>query len=103
MKTGIGAVSGKFAAILAAGMLMSACSAFQKENMPLTGEITDNGRECVTFRADDGTLYALANKASSFRPGDKVRVTGHGALMTTCTEAETLIVDKIVLLGGDAK
>ncbi len=91
MKTGIGAVSGKFAAILAAGMLT------------LTGEITDNGRECVTFRADDGTLYALANKASSFRPGDKVRVTGHGALMTTCTEAETLIVDKIVLLGGDAK
>ncbi|AJD51830.1 hypothetical protein ABIE64_001534 [Thalassospira sp. MBR-102] len=103
MKTGIGAVSGKFAAILAAGMLMSACSAFQKENMTLTGEITDNGRECVTFRADDGTLYALANKASNFRPGDKVRVTGHGALMTTCTEAETLIVDKIVLLGGDAK
>ncbi|KZB54367.1 DUF5818 domain-containing protein [Thalassospira xiamenensis] len=102
MKTGRGAVSGKFAAILAAGMLLSACSAFQKENMTLTGEITDNGRECVTFRADDGTLYALANKATRFRPGDKVRVTGHGALMTTCTEAETLIVDKIVLLGGES-
>ena len=63
-----------------------------------TGEITDQGQECVTFRANDGTLYALANKASGFRPGDLVRVTGHSALMTTCREASTLIVDKITML-----
>ncbi|OSQ48455.1 DUF5818 domain-containing protein [Thalassospira alkalitolerans] len=103
MKSGFRTVSGKVAAILAVGMLLSACSTFQKESFTLTGVITDQGRECVTFRSDDGTLYALANKASRFRPGDKVRVTGHGALMTTCSEAETLIVDKIVLLGAAAK
>ncbi|MFV1850780.1 MAG: DUF5818 domain-containing protein [Thalassospira sp.] len=85
-------------AVLGVAFALSACSVLQKENFTVGGEITDHGQECVTFRADDGTLYALANKATRFRPGDKVRVTGHTALMTTCTEATTLIVDKIVLL-----
>ncbi|AUG52683.1 DUF5818 domain-containing protein [Thalassospira marina] len=79
-------------------LLLGACSTFQRENITVSGEITDQGQECVTFRATDGTLYALANKATSFRPGDLVRVTGHSALMTTCREASTLIVDKITLL-----
>lgn len=87
-------------AIFAVAVALSACAFLQKDNFTITGEITDNGVECVTFRAEDGTMYALANKASRFRPGDKVRVTGHEALMTTCTEATTLIVDKIVLLGA---
>jgi len=98
MKTGLMAgLSGKIA-ILTVAVALSACSFIQKNNFTIAGEITDQGQECVTFRADDGTLYALANKATKFRPGDKVRVTGHEALMTTCTEASTLIVDKIVLL-----
>ena len=85
-------------AVFGVAVALSACSVLEKENFTVAGEITDQGRECVTFRAEDGTLYALANKASRFRPGDKVRVTGHNALMTTCTEATTLIVEKIVLL-----
>ncbi|MDP2698163.1 DUF5818 domain-containing protein [Thalassospira sp.] len=84
--------------LLALMMTLAACGSLQRDNMTLAGDITDHGRECVTFRAEDGTLYALANGASRFRPGDKVRVTGHEALMTTCPEATTLIVDKIVLL-----
>ncbi len=84
--------------VIGIALALSACSFLQKDNFTVVGEITDHGNECVTFRAEDGTLYALANKASRFRPGDKVRVTGHMALMTTCTEATTLIVDKIVML-----
>ncbi|MCC9622645.1 DUF5818 domain-containing protein [Thalassospira sp. MA62] len=85
-------------AVFGIAVLLTACSALQRDNFTVGGEITDHGRECVTFRAEDGTLYALANKATRFRPGDKVRVTGHEALMTTCTEATTLIVEKIVLM-----
>lgn len=90
-------VAGKIA-VLGVAVALSACSVLQKDNFTVAGQITDQGTECVTFRAEDGTLYALANKASRFRPGDKVRVTGHTALMTTCTEATTLIVEKIVML-----
>lgn len=82
----------------ALALLLGACSTFDRQTVTVSGEITDQGQECMTFRATDGTLYALANKASSFRPGDLVRVTGHSALMTTCREGETLIVDKITLL-----
>jgi len=85
-------------AVAGVALALAGCSFLQKENFTVGGEITDQGQECVTFRAEDGTLYALANKASRFRPGDKVRITGHLALMTTCTEATTLVVDKIVLL-----
>lgn len=89
-------------AVVGVVLALAGCSFLEKENFTVGGEITDQGQECVTFRADDGTLYALANKASQFRPGDKVRITGRLALMTTCTEATTLIVDKIVLLApGD--
>lgn len=98
MMTGLMAGFSKKVAIVAVAAAVSACSFIQKDNFTIAGEITDQGQECVTFRAEDGTMYALANKASRFRPGDKVRVTGHAALMTTCTEASTLIVDKIVLL-----
>jgi hypothetical protein len=102
MKNLFGAgLAGKIA-IAAVALVLAGCSFLQKENFTVGGEITDQGQECVTFRAEDGTLYALANKASRFRPGDKVRITGHLALMTTCTEATTLVVDKIVLLSpGD--
>ncbi|OKH89690.1 DUF5818 domain-containing protein [Thalassospira sp. TSL5-1] len=92
---------GKYTRIVGASalvLLLGACSTFDRETITTSGEITDQGQECVTFRATDGTLYALANKATSFRPGDLVRVTGHSALMTTCREATTLIVDKITLL-----
>lgn len=85
-------------AIVGVVFALAGCSFLQKESFTVDGKITDHGQECVTFRADDGTLYALASKASRFRPGDTVRITGHLALMTTCTEATTLIVDKIALL-----
>ncbi|MEQ8391699.1 MAG: DUF5818 domain-containing protein [Thalassospira sp.] len=98
MKNGYMVGLAKKIAVFTVAVTLSACSLLQKENFTVGGEITDHGQECVTFRAEDGTLYALANKASRLRPGAKVRVTGHLALMTTCTEATTLIVDKIVLL-----
>lgn len=98
MKNLIGAGLAQKIAIAGVVLALAGCSFLQKENFTVAGEITDQGQECVTFRADDGTLYALANKASRVRPGDKVRVTGHLALMTTCSEATTLIVDKIVVL-----
>ncbi|WP_339774477.1 DUF5818 domain-containing protein [uncultured Thalassospira sp.] len=88
----------KIVATSAMVLMLGACSTLNRDSITATGEITDQGQECVTFRANDGTLYALANKASGFRPGDRVRVTGHSALMTTCREASTLIVDKITLL-----
>ncbi|OSQ39952.1 DUF5818 domain-containing protein [Thalassospira sp. MCCC 1A01428] len=88
----------KVVAASALVVMLGACSTFNRDTITTTGEITDQGQECVTFRANDGTLYALANKASGFRPGDLVRVTGHSALMTTCREASTLIVDKITML-----
>jgi hypothetical protein len=96
----IHSIKGLKRSIAVAGMALAlaGCSVLQKDTFTVGGQITDQGQECVTFRADDGTLYALANKATRFRPGDKVRVTGHLALMTTCTEATTLIVEKIVLL-----
>ncbi|OSQ38911.1 DUF5818 domain-containing protein [Thalassospira mesophila] len=88
----------KIVAVSTLVLMLGACAAFNRDNITVSGEITDQGQECVTFRANDGTLYALANKASDFRTGDTVRVTGHSALMTTCREATTLIVDKITLL-----
>ncbi|AXO14739.1 MULTISPECIES: DUF5818 domain-containing protein [Thalassospira] len=98
MKYLFGAGLARKIAVAGVALALAGCSFLQKENFTVGGEITDQGQECVTFRAEDGTLYALANKASRLRPGDKVRITGHLALMTTCTEATTLIVDKIVLL-----
>lgn len=98
MKTRLGSRVAGMTAIAVMAVSLAACSGLNRDYITVTGKITDQGRECVTFRADDGTLYALANKAQGLRPGDRVRVTGHSALMTTCTEAPTLIVDKLTPL-----
>ena len=40
-------------AVVGVVLALAGCSFLEKENFTVGGEITDQGQECVTFRADD--------------------------------------------------
>lgn len=61
----------------------------------VTGELTDEGVECQALRADDGKLYTLAGDIAGYKTGDRVRVSGEVAEVSTCMQGTTIGVKKI--------
>jgi hypothetical protein len=59
------------------------------------GVLTDEGVECQALRSDDNTLYTLAGKIEGFQVGDRVKVTGKVAEVSTCQQGITLDVQSI--------
>ena len=62
----------------------------------VTGTLSKEGAECPALRGDDGKLYTLADpKAGGFGPGDRVRVAGMVAEISTCQQGTTIAVKEI--------
>jgi len=70
-------------------------TAQQSQSMTVTGKLTNEGVECKALRGDDGKLYTLTGDLKGFRTGDRVKVTGRIAEMSTCMQGTTLGVEKI--------
>jgi LysM repeat protein len=63
--------------------------------LSVVGTITREGVECPAVRGDDGRLYTLAGEVRGFRPGDRVRVEGWPAQVSTCMQGTTIEVSRI--------
>ena len=61
----------------------------------VAGTLTREGAECQAMRGDDGKLYTLAGEFRGFRPGDRVRVEGRVAEVSTCMQGTTIEVSRI--------
>lgn len=59
------------------------------------GVLTDEGVECQALRGDDGILYTLAGPVEGYAVGDRVRVQGTIAEVSTCQQGTTIGVIKI--------
>lgn len=70
-------------------------TAQQSQSVTVTGKLTNEGAECQAMRGDDEKLYTLTGDLKGFRTGDRVKVTGSIAEVSTCMQGTTLIVEKI--------
>jgi uncharacterized protein YciI len=70
-------------------------AAQESKPITVTGKLTNEGVECKAMRGDDGKLYTLTGDLKGFRTGDRVKVTGRIAEMSTCMQGTTLGVEKI--------
>ncbi len=61
----------------------------------LRGTLVEGGVECQAFRAEDGQLYTLTGDLQGFKTGDKVRITGTVAEISTCQQGTTIAVRDI--------
>ncbi len=61
----------------------------------VTGKLTGEGAECQALRANNGALYTLAGNLKGFKVGDRVRVVGKVAEVSTCMQGTTLRVVSI--------
>jgi hypothetical protein len=59
------------------------------------GTLTDEGVECQALRGDDGELYTLTGDLSGFEDGDRVKVRGTVAEISTCQQGTTIEVQSI--------
>ncbi len=59
----------------------------------VVGTLTNQGVECRMLRADNGVVYSLTGLPWGYRPGDRVRVRGEIAEMSTCMQGQTIRVD----------
>lgn len=64
-------------------------------SISVAGIITGEGVECPTMRGPDGRLYTLAGDVGDFEPGDRVRVQGQRAEVSTCMQGTTIDVRRI--------
>ena len=60
------------------------------------GTLTREGATCPAMRGDDGRLYTLAGHIGDLVPGDRVRVQGERAEMSTCMQGETITIYRIL-------
>jgi len=67
----------------------------QSSLVSVRGTLTNQGVECRTLRADDGTLYSLTGNLGPFVSGDRVDVTGRTASISTCQQGTTIDVTSI--------
>jgi hypothetical protein len=67
------------------------------------GVLTAEGVECQALRSDDNTLYTLAGKTEGFKVGDRVKVTGKVAEVSTCQQGITLDVQNITRIEKEKK
>jgi hypothetical protein len=92
-------------ALALAGLLLAACQdpgvgdgqtpPGPDTDVSVVGHLTDEGVECQALRTDDGALYTLAGDVGAFKAGDRVRVDGEIAEMSTCVQGTTLGVRTI--------
>ena len=61
----------------------------------VTGKLTGEGAECQAFRSNNGVLYTLTGNLRGFKEGDKVRIVGRPAKISTCMQGTTLVVESI--------
>ena len=61
----------------------------------VTGRLTREGVECQAFRSRNGILYTLTGNLRGFKAGDRVRVVGRVAELSTCMQGTTLSVESI--------
>ena len=59
------------------------------------GTLTGEGVECQALRGDDGELYTLTGDLSGFEDGDRVKVRGTVAEISTCQQGTTIEVQSI--------
>ena len=65
------------------------------KRIAVTGKLTGEGAECQAFRSHKGILYTLTGNLRGLKKGDKVRVVGRVAEMSTCMQGTTLVVESI--------
>ena len=70
-------------------------SAKSANKVKVIGTLTDEGTECQAMRGDDGNLYTLKGDLKDFHAGDRVKVVGEVAEVSTCMQGTTLKVRKI--------
>lgn len=70
-------------------------TAQQSQSVTVIGKLTNEGAECQAMRGDDEKLYTLTGDLKGFRTGDRVKVTGSIAEVSTCMQGTTLVVEKI--------
>jgi len=68
-----------------------------KGAITVRGTLTGEGVECQALRGSDGRLYTLTGNLHGLAVGDKVRVTGTVAEVSTCQQGTTLVVQQIRL------
>ncbi len=66
-----------------------------RDEVTVTGRLTDEGVECQALRGDDGELYTLTGELGGAVVGDRVRVSGVPAGMSFCMQGTTLEVREI--------
>jgi hypothetical protein len=69
----------------------------RRRSISLRGTLTGEGVECQALRATDGKLYTLTGNLHGLTVGDKVRVVGSVAEVSTCQQGTTLVVEQIRL------
>lgn len=69
----------------------------RKGSITVRGTLTGEGVECQALRGSDGRLYTLTGNLHGLAVGDKVRVTGSVAEVSTCQQGTTLVVEQIRL------
>ena len=61
-----------------------------------TGEITDEGVECLAMRDSDGFLYTLIGDTSGLQPGQPAVVEGRYVEASTCMQGTTIEVVRVL-------
>lgn len=61
-----------------------------------TGEVTDEGVECLAFRDSDGYLYTLIGQIDGLEPGEAAVVEGTYVEASTCMQGTTIDVTRVV-------
>ena len=61
-----------------------------------TGEITDEGVECLAMRDSDGYLYTLIGEIDGLEPGDPVVVEAAFSEASICMQGTTLRVTRLL-------
>lgn len=65
-----------------------------------TGQVTDEGVECLAFRDGDGYLYTLVGDTDGLQPGDEVVVDARYVEVSICQQGTTLQVVRTAPASG---
>lgn len=75
----------------------------KQDMVTLVGTLTDEGVECQAFRARGNQLFTLTGDLGGFQTGDRVRVVGSVAEVSTCQQGTTVVVRSIRRVGPEEK
>jgi hypothetical protein len=73
----------------------------KQDMITLVGVLTDEGVECQALRARGNQLFTLTGDLGGFQVGDRVRVVGSVAEVSTCQQGTTVVVRSIQRVGRD--